>query len=609
MTDMPPRHLQTTTSTLDTTAEATLFRQLRWRCRMRKLQQSFRAARLRSISIVVLTVVFWSSMYWMFQNGFQLLSSVISHESTRAQTVSAVFNVFFLAILIMMIMSSGILLFDSLFRGREAVFLLTTPATPQQIVMHHFYDVALFSGWGFFLLGSPLLLAYGRTTHSPWYFYLLMLPFMGAFVMIPISLGGLLCLCGVYRFPNWNRRTWLTLTVLSVLLIGGSGLWMLTGLQSARGPSMAWFQSTIGRLKYSQQPWMPSWWLSSGILEAAHTATSDSRRSWAESLGFFACLLSTAMILYFGVAAAASRFYVAGINRRAAANRHRTVGRQGLISHCVRLMTAPLPSSMRILLRKDIAVFRRDVTQWSQLAIFFGLLTFYFVNLHRMQYGSEYRMWMFMVGYLNVAVVGLLLATFTTRFVYPLISLEGRKMWILGTLPVKRSDIVGSKFLFACGVSVLPCSLLILLSDVMLRSGSESPLVPWMHQLTCWGMCSGLSGIAVGLGATFPNFDEPSPAKISAGFGGTMALVLSVMFIAATVCGNAIGTGLWIAESHGQWPDRDFPQLSECLRPGSLEFVFTGAMLSTIGCLIATWWPLRSGLRVFRGRHDSSRPN
>ena len=57
-----------------------------------------------------------------------------------------------------------------------------------------------------------------------------------------------------------------------------------------------------------------------------------------------------------------------------------------------------------------------------------------------------------MVSFLNLSVVGLLLSTFTTRFIFPMISLEGRRFWILGLLGVRRETILWGKFLFAaCG--------------------------------------------------------------------------------------------------------------------------------------------------------------
>ena len=87
-----------------------------------------------------------------------------------------------------------------------------------------------------------------------------------------------------------------------------------------------------------------------------------------------------------------------------------------------------------------------------------------------------------MIGFLNLAVVGLILSTFTTRFVYPMISLEGRRFWILGLLPVHRDQIVWSKFLFSFLGGVVPCTRLVLLSDSMLG-------LPWrliaVHEFCC----------------------------------------------------------------------------------------------------------------------------
>ena len=74
-----------------------------------------------------------------------------------------------------------------------------------------------------------------------------------------------------------------------------------------------------------------------------------------------------------------------------------------------------------------------------------------------------------MVSFLNLAVVGLILSTFTTRFIYPMISLEGHCFWILGLLPIERDTILWSKFWFASLGSWVPCALLVLLSDMMLH--------------------------------------------------------------------------------------------------------------------------------------------
>ena len=100
---------------------------------------------------------------------------------------------------------------------------------------------------------------------------------------------------------------------------------------------------------------------------------------------------------------------------------------------------------------KDFRLFRRDPVQWTQVLIFVGLLFLYFVNIRRLRYDQYYVVWVNMVSHLNIAVVGLLLSTFTTRFIYPMVSLEGRRFWMLGLVGVRRETILWSKFAFAVG--------------------------------------------------------------------------------------------------------------------------------------------------------------
>src|SRR5437899_11108945 len=48
-------------------------------------------------------------------------------------------------------------------------------------------------------------------------------------------------------------------------------------------------------------------------------------------------------------------------------------------------------------------------------------------------------------------------------------------------------------------------------------------------------MSAALSGLAVGLGALFPNFKEDNPSKIVSSFGGTLCLVVSFIYITCFV--------------------------------------------------------------------------
>ena len=244
---------------------------------------------------------------------------------------------------------------------------------------------------------------------------------------------------------------------------------------------------------------------------------------------------------------------------------------------------------------KDLRIFRRDPLQWSQFLVFLGLLMLYFLNIRRFTYDVSSIAWVNLVSFLNLAVVGLLLSTFTTRFIYPMISLEGRRFWILGLLGVRRETILWSKFLFAVLGSVIPCSGLVLISDLMLR---VSLMVVVSHQLTCLVLCLGLAGIAVGLGAWLPSLREESPSRIAAGFGGTLTLVVSTLYILVVVLLTAMPTHYYlvaeyapVARELGARPNVDW----------WLTFwLFSGIAGSLVLGAVATAVPLRMGFRAFR---------
>ena len=270
----------------------------------------------------------------------------------------------------------------------------------------------------------------------------------------------------------------------------------------------------LRRLQFSEQRILPSWWLSSGLLEAAHPAPANSNAlAWRESLGFLSVLIANACLGILAVGLIGKRCLRSGFGQIKGLGRKRRRKTMDIFDDLVLTLTTPFNPAMRQLLVKDLRIFRRDPVHWSQFMIFFGLLGLYFVNVRRLQYGGPMDAWMTMVGFLNVAVVGLILSTFTTRFIFPMISMEGRRFWVLGTLPIDRDTILWGKLLFACVVSVVPCATLVLLSDFVLKILERAPTVALIHQLTCWSLCIGLSSLAVGLGARLPDFRESSPSR------------------------------------------------------------------------------------------------
>jgi ABC-2 type transport system permease protein len=179
------------------------------------------------------------------------------------------------------------------------------------------------------------------------------------------------------------------------------------------------------------------------------------------------------------------------------------------------------------LLVKDFRTFRRDPAQWAQVVVFCGLLLLAFFNIGVFSGDSP---WVYInnLSAGTVLLIGLLVAVYNGRFIFPLMSLEGRKFWILGLLPIDRAQLLWGKFAFSATMMLGFAEVLTIFSDLMLG-------VPWLlaivHPLTMLVLVLGLSAMSVGLGALLADFRETNPAKIASGFGGTLNSIIGLLFL------------------------------------------------------------------------------
>jgi len=572
--------------------EAAVFRRMRRRTVVNLLRQALAQSRLRVTLVTALTALLWAGLFQLFAEGFYFLKTMVPEPVIHDETARAVFSIFFASLTLMLVASTAIIVYGGLYRSAEVRFLLSLPARIERVFLHKFHEAMLFSSWGFLLLGTPMLTAYGVVESASVYYYAALVPFLVGFVYIPGALGALAAMAIVRWLSGHRARlNWLaaTLGVAAVAAIA----WSLTRDLENDLLTPAWFQEMLARLRISEARLLPSWWLSSGLLEAARADWQDDagRRALAESTKFLVLTISNALFLHQIAVWVAGRIYRPGYSVLHGERSARKRPKPAWIDRSLTRAAFFLSPQTRLLIVKDLRLFRRDPVQWLQFLIFFGLLALYFLNIRRLSYDVNYLSWVNMISFLNLAVVGLILSTFTTRFIFPMISLEGRRFWILGLLPVRRETILWGKFLFAMFGSLVPSTLLILLSDVMLR---VSGTVVAVHVLACFSLCAGLSGIAVGLGAKMPNLRDDSPSRIAAGFGGTLNLVISTAFIVAVVLLSAVPCHLYVAAGAGT--GAPIPYSLEHLR----LLLIAGSAASVLVGAVATWLPLRIGFKAFR---------
>lgn len=531
---------------------------------------------LKVFVIVFFALGLWIGFFFLFRDGFCFLATEMMGDF-RVLIVDILFAIFFLSLFVMLVFSNGIITYGSLFRSPETAFLFSRPFSASRIYVYKLSETLLFSSWAFLFLALPLIVAFGVTDHARWYYYPGAAVFFAVFAGLPAALGGIITLL-ITRFFTRSPRRILAVAILATIVLGLAwALGLAKAYRIGAGQSgMLWMRNVLGQLTLSQSPILPSYWISSGVQHLA-------RGELAEAGYRFLLLLSTALFVATLGCHLARWLYAPAYHRVQCRSRVPRRGGEGWVYRLAERLLFGMKRELRILIIKDFKTFVRDPVQWSQVLIFFGLLGVYFINMRNVQGDIDSAFWNNLINLLNLIATSLTMSTFTSRFIFPLVSLEGRKFWILGLLPVERRDLIYSKFWFAFAGSFLLSEGLMLISDLILR-------VPWpvmvLHGLTVLVICAGLSGLAVGVGALYPNMRESNPSKIVSGFGGTLNLVLSLLFVAAVVILMAVP---YHVGAMGRLANIE--PLRRMLIPAGLVALVVGAL--------ATVLPLRLGVRAF----------
>jgi ABC-2 type transport system permease protein len=559
------------------------FQQLRWRLLRNTFHQMLAQSWVRLFTILLCSTIIWGLLFAVSWHGFHELKTRWD-VPLDLHLIELVFDLMFFTLTVLLTFSTGIILYSSLFSSAESLFLLAAPISDDHIFAYKFQGAVAFSSWAFVLLGSPVLIAYGIEVGegAPWYFYGVLPLFFFGFVLMPGALGAFLCLVLVNIVPRYRWQAWV---VVGLVLSAALGAWLIHAYRQAHGlaaqGTRLWFESLLAELAILDARLVPFHWVARGLKAAAlhDSAETAYQLALVWSNGLFAYLLTLLL---------ARRLLRRGFNRVASGGTVVRRYRGGWLDAALGRSIFFLDPQTRLLIIKDFRTFRRDPAQWAQVVIFLGLASLYFFNMRRFYEQDLGRGFKNGISLLTLTATSFLMCAYTGRFIFPALSLEGSKFWILGLLPLDRARLLWGKFAFSATGCLVAGEFLVLFSNVMLA-------MPWLilalHGILVVILSLGLSGLSVGLGACLPNFRETDPSKIAVGFGGTINLVAGLLLLIAVILLMALP----IHVLYGVHPDDalDFDGA-----PLWLWFAYVAG--GGVG-VAATLLPLRAGVRQLRG--------
>lgn len=510
---------------------ATAHRRMLWH----RMEEMLSKNRLLVATIAGFLGLYCVAAYVLVSRGLDFISKTPLFGPLLTERLVYVLFFFFF---VMLVISNATITGMGLFRRKDMEWQVALPLPFRSLVVWKTLEGMALASWGLLLLSAPILLALGQLYHGGLSYYLFSIPALLCLVTIAANFSTWMLLLIVRYARRW---WWRPVAAVGVVILGmGFVRFWTTTPDSISGTDLvANLQEVLKHTEVCMHPLMPSSWVAEVLFAGG--------RGLDGQAGFYLMtLLANALFsLLVTVRLGASMFYPAwnrvmsavpmmqGKSSEEAWFRHPQDGKRGRIWRWL----FRLDRASHAVLIKDVRTFMREPTQWGQCLLIFGLLLMYTSNLRRLGYDLQNPFWTLVISHLNLLVCCLALSTLTTRFVFPQFSMEGQRLWILGLSPLPLVKVLSLKMRLIAGVLALLTTLLVVMSSLSL----ELPLARTAFFCAAVIMQSyGLTALALALGAILPNFREPNPARVISGFGGTLCLIGSFLYILGSSAALAI---------------------------------------------------------------------
>lgn len=522
---------------------------------------------------VLLGVAFWVGIFfgslWFFRRclGVELLGPLL---------VRRVLDMAFVVFLSVLLFSNLVAAFSTFYLADELPLLHALPVHTDRLHWARLAETALQSSWMMLIFGVPLLAAAGVAFGAPWPYYVLVALVLPPFLLLPAVVGSAVTTGLVLVFPARRARDLLA-------LLGLLGFCVLFVLFRVMEPERLLDESQFGDLmsvlatfRTPQAAWLPSSW----AVQALFPALRGDPLAGASEL----------LVLYLsaGAALVAGTWGARPLYRRAYGRSQE--GQGGGRRATRRRAAGPLRhgSPLAELLRKDLLLFVRDPSQWSQTLLLLAVVVVYVVNFkHFGMLRTTGLIGELGLFHLNLGLTAFVMAAVGVRLVFPAVSLEGRAFWMLRTSPLPLRSVLRAKLVAGLVPTLGLGTVTIGITGWLLET--SAPMVA-VSLATVWLLGLLVSALGIGLGALYPSFEAQNATRIASGFGGVVYMVLSMSATLAVLvlqAGPAYVVHRWLVRG------ASFP----------LRYWVAAGLLQALALLIValgTWLPMRLGERNLR---------
>ncbi|MEO8199847.1 MAG: hypothetical protein ABI679_04925 [Gemmatimonadota bacterium] len=543
----------------------------KWRSMLTRGRQGRSGAGGKVALLSVIGVIFWLGIFFVM---YRVLKSFRSTEEIGILVPGKLLSISLLAFLSILLLSNLITSLSTFFLAKDLDLVVSAPVDWLRFYLAKLMETVVHSSWMVMLLAVPIFTAYGVVFGGGWLFPLIVIAAIVPFLVLPAVVGSVLTLILVNVFPARRTRD-----LLSLIAIGAAGGVVLF-LRIARPERLArpeGFQNLVDFitvLRAPTTPYLPSEWATNMVM------------NWlirvSDPLPIALLWTTAGAFVVFG-AMLHARLYATGFTKaqEGADKFVRGAGWQRIGSR----VFGRLSPSRREFLLKDLRVFFRDATQWSQLILLAVLIVVYLFNITALPLFTGERVSFFLITvivFLNLGLAGFVLAAIAGRFIFPSFSLEGKQMWLLRSSPLDLRALLWSKYWIGTAPLLVLALIITVITNTMLRA---SPFMMGVSVISIILLTFSIAALALGFGVLYPQFDTENAAQIPTSFGGLLFMMSAVSLLGIVIMIEARPVMTYLRARQEGAPI------------GITGDMIVYGLIVVAVCLTATIVPLKLGLR------------
>ena len=543
----------------------------KWRSALTRARQDQTDSRLRMALLAFVGLFFWVAVFGI---GFRVLRHLRTVDEIGNLMAGKVLGVILLAFLSILLLSNIITALSTFFLAKDLDLLVAAPVGGVRLYLAKLAETIVHSSWMVALLSLPIFTAYGVVYSGGILFPFVALAAFIPYLVLPAVVGIALTQVLVNVFPARRTRELLSLIATGAVVIVVVSLRFMRPEQLAQPEGFNNLVDYLAVLRTPSGSLLPSEWTASMVMNWLLRVADP--LPVAKLWGAAAVAVTLGALIH-------QRLYAPGFSKaQEGAERKMLRPMRAPVS---RLLRSQSPSKREFIL-KDLRLFFRDNTQWSQLILLAVLLMVYLFNIKSLPLHSGERVpfrLVTVISFLNLGLAGFVLAAVAARFIFPGISLEGRQMWLLRSSPLDPRSMLWSKYWIGT-VPLLVLALIITVFTNWLLHVSAFMMTVAVATILLYTLAAG--ALALSFGALYPQFGTENAAQIPTSFGGLVYMMSSLCLLALIIGIEAIPVTDYLRDQrYSQQPVGVTPQL-----------VLSG--LAVVGvCALATIIPLRVGLR------------